>query len=144
MGWSDGNKRRSAGQTCKDRCLLLFILLLLLVQVPNRTSEKALNRTELVAEYQMRRQRALDLFCSEMEGFEEVVGVVREQHEVERGIEGIYDMVESFNEAKIEKARAEGERRKYEEEKRLREEAEAKAEQFAKTLREYEEKVSWW
>jgi hypothetical protein len=55
-------------------------------EVPQRANGEAVDRTALTADYQYRRQRVMDIFDDDMEGFGEVVSVVRERHDVERQV----------------------------------------------------------
>jgi len=110
-------------------------------EMPHRTSDKAVEKQDLVADYQSRKQRAMDIFDMEMVGFMDEVAVVRQRHDLEKSVDGIFDLVGSFNEAKIERVRADMERKKYEEEKKKREEAEGRVVQIEMLLKEYEAEI---
>lgn len=110
-------------------------------EAPQRSADEPVDRQQLIAEYNFRAQRVLDLFDGEMEGFLDVTAVVRERHDVERAMENIRDSVGSLNEAKIERDRAESERRRADEERRRREEAERRMGEAEGRLRELEDSL---
>lgn len=110
-------------------------------EVPQRTGDEPVDRQELLADYNFRSTRALDLFDSEMEGFADVAPVVRERNDVVKVMEGVRESVVSFNEARIERNRAETERRRAEEERSKREAAENRLSVVEARLQEMEEVI---